>query len=250
MLDAIVLAGGGTIKDSDYSENKALVCIHGKTMVEYVVEALLKSHNIARILLIGPKEKLAEIFTGTKIEIIEAANTIMDNIISGINYLGSNRNILVCTSDIPLVTTQSIDDFISRSLSMNLDLSYPIVEKSLSEKYFPEMKRTYTKLKEGIFTGGNVFYLNPRIINKGLAIARELIEARKRPLKMARIVSFKLLIQLMTGTLTIEKIEKRFSKMLNARASAIISEYPELANDVDKMSDLLAAKKHLAKRIN
>lgn len=250
MLDAIVLAGAGVIKDSGYTQNKALLTIHGKTMIEYVVEALKRSAYIGRILVIGPREDLLNTLGQSDIEILEPDNSLIDNIVNGINYLGLKRDLLICSSDIPLLTSRSIDDFIERSVSLGADMAYPIVSKSLSEKYYPEMKRTYTRLKDGTFTGGNIFYINPKIFIGSLNMARALFDARKNPLKMARIISISLLVRLVTGTLTIEKAEKRFSKIINAKANAIISDYPELANDIDKQSDLLAASFHLAARID
>lgn len=246
-MDVILLAGNQPIKNSEKSENKALININGKMMIEYVTDALQKSVNVDRTVIVGPKDILKPHFREPEFMVIESAGSSIDNIVAGVNFLGTESHLLICTSDIPFLTPQSIDDFINRSRSLDADLCYPIVEKSVNEKVFPDMERSYTKIKEGRFTGGNLFYINPKIIPKGYELADSLSGSRKSSWKMARIISFRILIQLILGTLTIQKIETRVSKMLDIKAKAIISDYPELCSDVDKLSDLIAATATLSK---
>ena len=47
------------------------------------------------------------------------------------------------------------------------------------------------------------------------------------------------------GKLSISHLEQRFCELLGIKARAIISPYPELANDVDKPEDIKLAKYYL-----
>jgi hypothetical protein len=58
-------------------------------------------------------------------------------------------------------------------------------------------------------------------------------------------LGFNFLIMLLLGSLTISGLEKRLSELLNINAVAIISPYPELANDIDKISDLEMVESYL-----
>lgn len=247
MLNAVILAGEQPIKDSSDTGNKALLRINGKIMIEYVIEALRNADQVGRIVVVGPKEQL-EAYLKDKVDaVVNSDGTAMGNLMEAVNFLGYNSYMLVCSCDIPLITTEAINDFIKKSNELNADFCYPIVEKAVNMNKYPEMERTYVKVKEGSFTGGNIFYINPLILGKCLEIADKLVQARKNPIKMASILSFGFLLRLVTGTLSISKAEKHFSEMLSITAKAIISEYPEIGNDVDKPSDVIVATAHLSK---
>jgi len=247
MLNAIILAGAQAIKGRNDSGNKALYCINGKAMIEYVIDAVRKADGIGKIVVVGPKAQLQEILYGKADAIIDSDGSVMDNVMAGVRYCGYDNDVLICTSDIPLITPEAINDFIAKSKAEGADFCYPIVEKQVNERKFPGIERTYVKIKEGRFTGGNIFYVNPRVIEKGFRMADRLIKSRKNPVKVARILSLDFMIRLLLGNLTISGAEKKFSKITNIRAKAIISEYPELGNDVDKPSDLAIVEAHLSR---
>lgn len=247
MVNIIILAGSQPIKTWDDRGNKALFQINGKMMVEYVIEAARGVNDIRKIVLVGDKSELESTLSQKVDVIIDSKGSALENVMAGIKYLNDKEYILVCSSDIPFITSDAIKDFIDRSKETGADFCYPIVEKNESDKKFPDMKRTFVKTKEGLFTGGNIFYINPAVVESCFKIADKLIQARKNPLKMARILSPVLLISLATGNLSIKKAEKRFSKIMGIKARAIISRYPEVGNDVDKPDDVTAASVYLAK---
>lgn len=247
MLNTIILAGTQTIKNWSHAGNKALHCINGKTMVEYVVDAVKKADDIGKVVVVGPKVQLEKRLHGKVDAVIDSDGQVMENVMAGVRYCGYDNNLLICTSDIPLITPEAINDFITKSKATGADFCYPIIEKRLNEEKFPEVERTYVRIKEGSFTGGNIFYVNPKIIEKGFAMADKLVKLRKNPVKMARILSIGFMIQLLLGSLTISKAEKKFSRVMNIKARAIISEYPEVGNDVDKPSDVIMAAAYLSK---
>jgi GTP:adenosylcobinamide-phosphate guanylyltransferase len=247
MINVIILAGNQPIKTWDDRGNKALYQIQGKMMVEYVIEAARGVPDIGKIILVGNKSELEGPLSSKVDAIIDSCGSVTENILLGINYFGSKDYVLICSSDIPFITPEALEDFINCSRATGADFCYPVVEKNENDKKFPDMERTYVKTKEGFFTGGNIFYINPEVVKRCLVIADKLIGARKNPFKMAKIVSMGLLINLALGNLSIKKVEKRFSKILGIKARAVISAYPEIGNDVDKPADVVAAIAHLAR---
>jgi len=247
MLNAIILAGEQPVKSWYHSGNKALICINNKLMIEYVIDALKNVDDIGKIVVVGPASELESYLTGKVDAVIDSNESIIDNLMAGIKYLGFNEHIIVCTCDIPMITSQAINDFIIKAKAIQPDICYPVVEKRLNEEKYPEVERTYIKLKDGTFTGGNIFYVNPVVLEKGYALAKKFLKYRKKPLKMAGVLGFGFIIQLLVGNLTICKIEKKFSDLLNIKARAVISEYPEIGNDVDKPSDIVVVTAHLSK---
>ncbi len=246
MINAVILAGDNQSDVAEISvSNKALLPICGKPMVEYVVDALHKSSFIGKIAIVGPAELLRDCLGHRADYYLEGAGTFFGNLNSAIQPFLEDRGVLIVTSDIPMLTGEVVDDFIKECLKQNADLCYPIVEKSVNESKFPGFKRTYVGLKEGTFTGGNIFYINPAVLGPCHNFALKLIEYRKKPWKTAKLLGLDFLTMLTLGVLPISKIEQRFSELLNIKAVAIISPFPELANDVDKPSDVEMVEKYL-----
>jgi molybdopterin-guanine dinucleotide biosynthesis protein A len=240
-VDVIVLAGEKKdISNSSGEEkiNKAFYKIKDKYMIEYVVEALRNSGSIDRITVVGPKDKLEPVIGGIVDNVIEGTGSIVSNILLALECFPGEKNILVVTSDIPMITREAIEDFIERCREKDVDLCYSIVDKKINDQKYPGIRRTYARLWEGQFTGGNVFYFDPAIKDKCKDFVEEMLEYRKSPAKMAGVLGFVFLLRLALGILTINAIERKFKSLLGIRGAAIISPYPEISNDVDRLSDL------------
>jgi GTP:adenosylcobinamide-phosphate guanylyltransferase len=247
MVNAVILAGTQALKGSGHDKSKALLPINGKLMVEYVVDALKGVDSVGKIAVVGPGKSLEQLLKDQVDAVIDSDGTIIENLTAGINYFGPERDLLICTSDIPLLTPESVSDFIVKSRGLKADFCYPIIHKRLNDEKYPEMERTYIKIREGLYTGGNIFYINPWVVEERLGLIEKLITARKNPLRMARLLSFKFMMQLSLGMVTIEKAEKIVSKIMNINVRAVISEYPEIGSDVDKPGDVVVAAAYLSK---
>lgn len=244
MVNAIILAGdskGFPVKDV---ANKALIKIKGRFMVEYIIESLRHAKFVDKIIVVGSEElrhAVGDIVTA----VIECEDSIIKNTKLGIDFFGENEHIIICTCDIPLVSSEAIDDFIKQCTDKNADIGYPIIEKSLNDRKYPDVKRTYVKMKDGIYTGGNIIYVNPVVIKSCYSIAEELVENRKNAIKMGRTLGIWTLIRLCLGILKIQSVEKRANKILGVNARAIETLYPEIGNDVDKIEDVDFVNKYI-----
>ncbi len=247
-INAVILAGDGKKGAVQQGvKNKALLPIHGKPMVAYVVDALKSAPSIGQISIIGPVDLLKEQL-GDRVDFyIEDKESLFENLNSGIGPFMKEQAVLVVTSDIPMITGDMVEDFIGRCQQKKGDLCYPIVEKSLNEAKFPGVERTYVRLKEATYTGGNIIYVNPAVVKPCEDFAKKMIAYRKKPWMTAKLVGVGFLIRLLLGKVTIAEVEKRFSKLLRIHASAIVTPYPEVGNDVDKPSDMDMVQKHFQK---
>lgn len=251
MVSAVVLAGGtknGLVQGSEeLLLNEALIKIGNKYMIEYVVNALQESVYIKEIVVAGKLEKLQDILADKpNIALVQSGETVIEsfrNAIKEVKHFGDK--LLIVTADLPLLTAEAVDDFLNSCLEREGDLFYPIVKKETNDERYPGVQRTYVNLKEGTFTGGNIFYLNPVIIDKALPIAERLVKYRKKPLRLATYIGWGVLIRYLFGMLSLENAEQAVSKMIGVKGIAIISFYPEVGIDVDKYSDLEIAKKQL-----
>lgn len=246
MLNAIILAGAQHDGSWNEQTNKALFRINGKTMSEYVINALQGTKEIEKVIIIGDKKKLEDVLKDKVDAVIESSSSITESLKQGLDFLGRENHTIVCSSDIPMITSKSINEFISKAKAFNADFCYPIVEKKVSQTKYPEMEKSYIKIREGSFTGGNIFYISPNTKNSGVSMVEKVLELKRNPVKMAGILGFGLMMEYSMGTLSIEKIERKFSSIANIKVKAIISEYPEIACDVDKPGDVIVATAHLS----
>jgi molybdopterin-guanine dinucleotide biosynthesis protein A len=247
-VDVIVLAGekkGSPNGRAEEKINKAFYKIKDKHMIEYVVEALRKSGGIGKIAVVGPKDKLEEVVGGIADFVIEGADSIVSNILLALDCFPGEKEMLIVTSDIPMVTKEAIEDFITRSRQKDADLCYSIVDKKVNDLKYPDVRRTYARLWEGQFTGGNVFYFNPVVTDKCKDFVEKMLEYRKSPTKMARVLGFGFLLRLALGILTINAVQRKCEALLGIKGAAIISPYPEIGNDVDRFSDLEFIEKYM-----
>jgi len=240
MLNAIVLAGGKEDLEGNVHGYKSLLSLKGRPMIDYVIEALRNANDINEIAVVGPVDELSAYIADKVDYIICEGGSMLDNVINGLKPFVSDGHVIIMSSDIPFITSDAIEHFVEQSELSGADFCYPIIERSVNETKFYDFKRTYIKLKDGTFTGGNAVYIAPSIISDHMELIEELIEARKQPLKMIEIVGGALAIDLATGRATVEAIEKRIAQVFGIKAKAIISPYAEISQDVDKDDDIKA----------
>jgi GTP:adenosylcobinamide-phosphate guanylyltransferase len=241
MYDAIILAGGENSKEMcrhTPQSYEALIDIAGKPMVTFVAEALAMSCQVDRIFVLGPAAELASCEFPPGTIICESGPTIIETIRLGMRNLGHNRPVLVATADIPLLTAEAVTDFLAQCGRVEADLYYPIVPKEVNERSFPGNKRTYVRLREGVFTGGNLFLVKPGIVEQCALVAEKFIAERKHPFVLCRILGWSFVIRFLLGVLCLEDVQQRVSELLGVRGAVVKSPYPELGIDVDKPSDL------------
>ena len=124
-------------------------------------------------------------------------------------------------------------------------LYYPIIPKDACLSAYPDAKRTYGKLRDGIFTGGNMMLMAKEIIPGGQQKAREIFARRKSPLKLCNWLGWGFLIKLLCHRLTVADAETRTSALLEMRCKAIITRHACIGMDIDKPSDLELARRTL-----
>ncbi|MGM0445039.1 MAG: NTP transferase domain-containing protein [Bacillota bacterium] len=243
-FDALVVAGAknnGALKDYSNKKYESLIEIAGKPMLQHVIEAVENAEEINEIVIVGP-ENINEVI-GTDYEVIKPEDVLINNIKNGIDALNHEHHILIITSDIPLITTKIIEDFIKKcELEKKHDLFYPVISKEINLKKYPEVERTYVHLKEGIFTGGNMVLVSPEIIQGPLDWYDKILNLRKKPFKMSQMLGFKFIIKFIFRQLSIKEVENRISDIIGHKCKALIVESPEIGFDVDKPSDLKMMK--------
>lgn len=248
-MDAIVLAGApnhGPLRDCSTSPYEAGIEIGGRPMVDLVVETLLSVKRVERVVVVIPEGILSPPVLSRVWRVIAPGESMVDSLFGAVAVLESDRPVLVVTSDIPLLTPAAVDDFLDRCEARPADVHYSFVPREINEAKYPGVHRTYVRLKDGIFTGGNIVRINPVALREHRVRLKQAVELRKKPVQLCRMLGFKFVIKLLMGELTVAEIEHRVEKILQLKAVGVVSPYPEVGIDVDKPSDLELARKALA----
>jgi molybdopterin-guanine dinucleotide biosynthesis protein A len=248
-IGAVVLAGGRVPPTlAHLCDHRALLQLNGRYVLEYLLNTLSAAPSIVATAIVAPQETLPKLadLPGRK---IATGETIVDNMRRGANALLEEgaTHIIFITGDIPLITVEGLEAYIADSLRSGASLTYPIIPKSASEARFPGAKRTYVKLKEDTFTGGNAIFTVANLLDDKHQLILSLFNARKDPLKLARILGLSTVFRLLTGTLSLPYLEQVATRILQASARAIISRHAEIGFDVDKLDDLAAVERAIGR---
>ncbi|MGM9583601.1 MAG: NTP transferase domain-containing protein [Phascolarctobacterium sp.] len=251
--DAIILAGGRSpwLKEACGTEFRCLAPIKGRRMVDYILDAMLASGCVRRIVVAAKAEALAQL-EGTLpdgVRMCEAKGDMPTTAYAATMALGEDstqRHLYVC-DDIPLLTPQGIQDFLEQcALYPEKHVFYPIIPKEACLKLFPEAQRTYGKLPEGEFTGGNIMLLDKNVTIHKQELGREIYALRKSPLRLANWLGWSFILKAVLRRLTLKAAEERVSQLLGP-SKAIITDHAGIGMDVDKPSDLQLVEKYLNK---
>lgn len=245
-----VVLGGGDPGDPFAAAHgvpvKALIPVKGEPMALHVLRALRASGRVSRVVYVGPTTpEMDGLIDGC----VSDHGTLLSNLEAGVETLTASgllpgERVLVVTADIPLVTAGQLAEVLDAA-PQGAGLVYPVVRRSDCERAFPGVKRTYARLQGDTLTGGNVFLLDPRLLGAFLPRLREMLAARKAPLKLAGLIGPGVLLRLLTRRLTVRELEERVSVILGVPARALITVHAAIGTDVDKEDDLRLAEAHL-----
>ncbi|WP_457631145.1 molybdenum cofactor guanylyltransferase [Oceanithermus sp.] len=231
-MNAVVLAGGSPADPLAARfgvASKTLVPVRGRPMVEYTLEAL-RGAGIERIVYAGPP---AELEPAPDV-LVPDRGSLIANLEAGMAEARSER-LLVASGDNPFITAEAVRWLLDNA--PDAALVYPIIPREAVEKRWPGMRRTYARLRDGVFTGGNVIIIDKELFVRALPMARKIIELRKKPLALARLIGFGVLVKLLLGRLTIAELEARAEKLFGVPMRALVTPYPEVGADADSEED-------------
>lgn len=248
-IAAVVLSGGRVPAAlAHLCTHRALLRLGERYALAYILDALAQSPSVIATALVAPSEALDALaaLPGRK---AAAGDSLVENMRIGAHAVAdaAPTHLLFITGDIPLVTVEGIEGFIAASLAVNAALTYPIIPREVSEQRFPGAKRTYVRLVDGTFTGGNALFTQATLLDDKQTLIQDLYAARKQPLRLAQILGWSTVVRLLFGTLALPYIEGVASRILGAPARAVITPYPEIGFDVDKATDLTAVEQALAR---
>lgn len=239
-LPALVLAGGRTdaVAIAAGVTAKGAVPVGGEAILHRIGRALINAKCIDDVVVIAPPElqTLVEGIDGGwgRISFLSDAGSLWENVLRGLGALNEYAKlVLFVAGDIPFLTANAVDAFVREAIVADADVVYPIITRECMERTYPDCPRTYVKLRDGIYTGGNCLLVHREVIYANEELIKSAIEARKKPWRLACILGLRFLVKMLLRSLTISDIEKRACQIMNCRVCAVVIDAPELAFDID-----------------
>ncbi len=237
---AIVLAGGDASDQVALRggvPGKALLPVAGRPLAAYVLDALERSGRVSRVVYVGPIEQELSSYDVVG---LPGGRRFEDSLALGMGAalaMGA-ESLLVATADLPWLTPAAVARFADAASALDVDVVYPVVSEADMNAAFPEQRRTYVRLREGRFTGGNLALLSRAGALALLPVISRAFAARKNPLALAALVGPGVVAGLLTGTATLGGLEARVSRLLGVPGRALPVADAGIAADVDRLDHL------------
>src|SRR5579871_787987 len=245
---AVVLAGGRPDPLlTDAALPKAFAALRGRPMVQFVLDALRATDGVGRIVIVGPPMLPAAVAAYADATVPDQGH-LLDNIEAGLGGLAADAYALVAAADLPLLTARGVAAFLEAARALRADIAYGIVSRTDVLRACPGARKTFVRLRDGVFTGGSLVLLRRGAFDRVRPILAGAIAARKRPWDLARLFGIRTLAELVTGRLRIASLEARAAHITGLRVRAAVCPEPEIALDVDRAEDLAAMAQWLEAR--
>jgi len=207
--------------------------------VRYVIRALREAETVDRIILIAPSGFPEEPDADST---VVGQGDIAENIAAGLEACADAEYVVIVSADVPFITPEAVDDYTRICAATGADCCYAAVTRESCSKHYPSLRRTYLKTTSGTVTGGNVVVQRASTFARQADVLRRAHRRRKNPLFLAGLIGGRNVLKFLAGRLAIEDIEKSASRLMDVTCRLIVTDHAELGTDVDRPSDLAAAR--------
>jgi len=225
-------------------DNKALVEIDGRPMIQHVIDALNESRYVENIYLVAPKEFEDMSFASKKpLRVVGCGDTAAESLLNAIHGSGEARKVVITTCDNPLFRGLMMDEFIQRCLMTDAGFCYSVGMESVISASYPDVKRTYVQARDDGYTGANVYFVDKEKFSADEEMLAKIDSYRKTPWKYLRVIGKRPLLKFIFRRITLADVEKRASKIIGCKVRLMPMPFPVCGIDVDKPSDLVLVRK-------
>jgi molybdopterin-guanine dinucleotide biosynthesis protein A len=257
-VEALVLAGRRQAEDPVAREagvsHKALAPLHGRPLLSHVLAALRGVPAVRAITISvddpAPFRRHPDIggeLAAGKLALHASGASPADSVRDFVETSGAPV-VLVTTADHPLLTPETLRNFLGAALASGSDLVVALVPARAVLAIAPHAKRTWLALGRERFTGANLFLARSPGAARVAAFWRKAERFRKEPWRLAAVFGALTLARFMAGRLSLEAALAAISKASGAQISAVRLADGRAGIDVDKPEDFALVEKLLRAR--
>ncbi len=229
---------------------KAEVPIGSSMLLRRVVTALANSRYVEEIYCVGPDEHvitdkysvaaLFEEFNVTRLP-IEIGPSL--SALRGVQA-SSHYPTLIVTCDLPLLSADLVDKYCQNLNNIHADFAIGAVDSRRISNLLPELKKTTYQFGVQSVCFANLFSVMTESGMRAIEFWQNIEGSRKKPLEVIRQVGGFSILQYKLGKLSLQQAARQLSRKTSAHIEIVDTPYPEVAVDVDSVSDykILQAK--------
>jgi hypothetical protein len=124
-----------------------------------------------------------------------------------------------------------------------------VATEALIAPAYPQTRRTYVRLKDGAYSGCNLFAFVSPDAARAVQFWTKVERYRKQPWRLFGAVGLRSLLLFLLRRLDLASAVARLSETLNLRLRVVTLPFAEAAIDVDKPSDLALVEKIFVSRV-
>ncbi len=210
-------------------------------LLQHIVQTLRAAEPGARVICVAP-ESVAQAVGGVDLW-LPSGPSGPENMRLGLRHAEANPPALLCTSDLPLMTAESVRAFIA-SCRLDAQVTVGLVRAEAYRKAFADAPPSeFVSLADiGQVTLAGLFQIQPDLLLRRAALFDTLFAARKSQARMAALAGPKLLWQLATKTLRLSALTARAEHLIGGPVQVILDADPALAYDTDTLDDYTYAE--------
>ena len=210
-------------------------------LLQHIVRTLRASEPGAQIICVAPDE-VSRAISGVDVW-LPAGRSGPENMRLGLSHALPGQPALLCTSDLPLLTAESVRAFVN-ACRADAQVTIGVVRADAYGRAFPGAPPSkFTALAEtGPVTLAGLFQIQPDLLTRRAALFEKLFHARKSQGRMASIAGPKLVWQLATKTLRLSSVTRRAEQLIGGPVQVLLDADPALAYDADTLDDYTYAE--------
>jgi GTP:adenosylcobinamide-phosphate guanylyltransferase len=252
---ALVLAGSRAARDpfaeSQGQRRKALVPVAGVPMLVRVVRALLGAADVGSIHVRTDDPAALRL---PELHALEASGRLVfggcaaspaATVLRHLEESPPAGPVLVVSGDHALLSTAMVDHFCRAARGAASEVVVATVAARVVHARYPDAGRTWIRLRDGAYKGGNLFALFSARAAPAAAFLRRVETFRKRPWRLVAALGPVALARFALRRLDLAEGLARVSRATGVTLAAVEMPFPECALDVDGPADLAVATRIL-----
>lgn len=241
LLLAGVRPGGDPFAAGHGVSAKALIPVAGEPMIARPVRALLGSPLVGEVRILTQRPDLLgeAVPSDERVTFGTSGATIAATLKDILADPATSFPLLVTTADHALLTPAMIGDFCEKAAGA--DLAVGVVEREALMTRLPDSRRTWIAVKNGAYSGANLFAFGSPNSARAVALWREVEQDRKKGWKLLAALGVPGLLGILR-LLSIEQVVGAVGRKLSLNVRAVVMADALAAVDVDKPADLALAE--------
>ncbi len=250
-VTALILAGSRAGRADPMAvrvgvSHKALLPVDGTPMILRVIRALQACPAIGRIVVSSERLDILAGFPEADGVLVRRSKPSPSRSVAAI-FKEFGPALLVTTADHALLTREIVECFLAKA-PFEADATAAVAQSNVIRAAHPTTQRTWMRLRDGDFSGCNLFLLRTEHAIRAVTFWQKLEEQRKSPFAMARMIGLSAVVRYALKILTMEKATRLLSRRAGALLAVTVLPIADAAIDVDKPADLSLVEKILAAR--